>query len=128
MQDVKYLITRVKVILHVGHEEPRKQPVGLPDEGQVLCCCWRCGRPFCGFSGGENVKKGQLHPIAPARVGQVSPVGDVAELAVSGGSRHCLLFAGLGFNLFSPCGREQDERVLRARCIPELHHLCPAAG
>lgn len=82
--------------------------------------------PFCGFSGGENVKKGQLGPIAPARIGWVGPVGDVAALAVSSRSRHCLLFAGLSFNLFNPRGRMQDERVLRARCAPELHHLYPA--
>lgn len=120
---MKYLITRAKVILHAGREDSCEQPAGLPREGQVLHHRWRCGRPFCGFSGGENIKKGQLCPIAPARVG---PVGNIAELAVSSRSCHCLLFAGLSFNLFNPHGRKQDERVLRARCMPELHRLCPA--
>lgn len=123
---MKYLITRAKAILHADREDSCEQPAGLPREGQVLHRRWRRGRPFCGFSGGENIKKGQLRPIAPARVGRVGPVGNVAELAASSRSCHCLLFAALSFNLFNPHGRKQDERVLRARRSPELHCLCPA--
>lgn len=44
-------------------------------------CCRRPGRPLCGFSRGENAKKGQLRPIAPARLGQLGPGGDVVEPA-----------------------------------------------
>lgn len=45
----------------------------------------------------------------------VGPAGDGAELALRGGSRHCLLFAGLSFDLFNPHGQEQKERVLWAQ-------------
>lgn len=60
------------------------------------------------------------------RTGQIGPVGDVAELAVSTRSRHCLLFTGLSFNLFNPHGCKQEERVLWAWHVPELHRLYPA--
>lgn len=55
-------------------------------------------------------------------------MGYVAELAVSRGSCHCLLFTGFSCNLLSSCGREQDERVLWAWGVPELHCLSAAPG
>lgn len=54
----KYLITRAKVIL--SWEEPCELSAGLWCQGQVLCHWQRCGRSFCGFSTGKNVRKGQL--------------------------------------------------------------------
>lgn len=81
----------VKVIL--SWEEPCELSAGLPGQGQLLSHWGRCGRSFCGFSAGEDVKKGQLHPISAA--GWAGPAGDAAELALSGASRHCLLFEQL---------------------------------
>lgn len=91
---------RCEISHYLSEVEPSRRPKWT-SQGQSLCCYRKAGRPHCGFSKGESVKKGQLCPIAAACVGWVAPRGSAAEPVGQ-------VAACLGFNLLNSHGCKQD--------------------